>query len=158
MPRRQRTTPSDDESSTPPTPSSLNALNNGRLEVWFKGHEDKIQTFLIEINWKQIILPKMIHMSWLRVENFGNLEQHLKVKKWKTFLELSGKVYPNLVKVFYVNLKFSNGIRKTSVKGMEMEITRQTWKDKAGLRQRGVQVHKDETSAVDEFNKVQYFN
>jgi len=39
-----------------------------------------------------------------------------------------------------------------------MEITRQTWKDVVGLRQKGVQVRKGETSGVDEFNKVQYFN
>jgi len=67
-------------------------------------------------------------------------------------------VYPDLVKVFYANLKFNNGILKTSVKGVKMEITRQTWKDVAGLRQRGVQVRKGETSAVNEFNKVQYCN
>jgi len=47
-------------------------MNQGRLEIWFEGHEDKIQTFLIDINRKQIILPKVIH-AWLRVENFGNL-------------------------------------------------------------------------------------
>jgi len=76
----------------------------------------------------------------------------------KTFLKLSGKVYPDLVKVFYANLNFSNGVLKSSVKGVEMEITRQTWKDVAGLRQRGMQVRKGETSVVDEFNKVQYFN
>jgi len=35
-----------------------------------------------------------------------------------------------------------------------MEITRQTWKDVAGLRQ----IRKGETTVVDEFNKVQYFN
>jgi len=56
---------------------------------------------MIEINRKQMILPKVIRMSWLRVENFGTLEQHLKAQKLKTFLELSGKVYPDLVKVFY---------------------------------------------------------
>jgi len=67
-------------------------------------------------------------------------------------------VYPDLVKVFYANLKFSNGVLKSSVKGVEMEIIRQTWKDVAGLRQKGVQVRKGETSAVDEFNKVHYFN
>ena len=67
-------------------------------------------------------------------------------------------MYPDLVKVFYANLKFSNGVLKSSVKGVEMEITRQAWKDVAGLRQRGVQVRKGETSAVDEFNRVQYFN
>ena len=48
-------------------------------------------------------------------------------------------MYLDLVKVFYANLKFSNGILKTSVKGVEMKITRQTWKDVAGLRQIGVQ-------------------
>jgi len=76
----------------------------------------------------------------------------------KTFLEHSGKIYPDLVKVFYANLEFSNDILKLSVKGVEMEITRQTWKDVAGLRQRVVQVCKGETTTVDEFNKVQYFN
>jgi len=39
-----------------------------------------------------------------------------------------------------------------------MEITRQTWKVVIGLRQIGVQVQKEETTIVDEFNKVQYFN
>jgi len=53
-------------------------MNQGRLEVWFEGHEDKIQTFLIENNRKQIILLKLISMSWLRAENSCNLEQHLK--------------------------------------------------------------------------------
>jgi len=133
-------------------------MNQGRLEVWFQDHEDRIQAFLIEINRKQIILPKVNRMSWQRVENFGNLEQHLKGKKLKTFLELSGKVYPDLVNVFYANLKFSNGILKTSVKGVEMEITRQTGNDVVGLRQSGVQVRKGETSAVNGFKKVQYFN
>jgi len=73
MPRRQRTTPSNEENSTPPTPSSLIALNNGRLEAWFEGHEDMIQTFLIEITRKQMIFPKVLRLSWLRVENFGTL-------------------------------------------------------------------------------------
>jgi len=74
MPRRSRTTLLDDESSTPPISSSPNAMNQGRLEVWFEGHEDKIQTFLSEIDRKQIILPMVTRMSWLRVENFGNLK------------------------------------------------------------------------------------
>jgi len=90
MLRRQRTTPSDEENSNAPTPSFPIALNHGRLEAWFEGHKDRIQTFLIEITRKPIILPKVFRMSWLRVENFGTLEQHLKSKKLKTFLELSG--------------------------------------------------------------------
>ena len=65
---------------TPPTPSFPIALNHGRLEAWFEGHEDRIQTFLIEIIRKQIILSKVIRMSWMKAENFDTLEQHLKAK------------------------------------------------------------------------------
>jgi len=95
MPHRQRTTPSNKENSTLPTSSSLIALNHGRLEDWFEGHEDRIQTFLIEITRKQMIIPKVLHLSWLKAENFGTLEQHLKSKKLKTFVELAGKIYRN---------------------------------------------------------------
>jgi len=73
MPRRQRNAPSDEENSTPPTSFSLIALNHGRLESWFKGLEDRIQTFLVEITRKQIINPKMLRLSWLSVENFDTL-------------------------------------------------------------------------------------
>jgi len=117
-----------------------------------------IQTFLIEITRKQMIIPKVLRMSWLKVENFGTLEQHLKSKKLKTFVEILGKIYRDLVKVFYANHMFTNDILKSSVKGVDMEITRQTWKDVVGLRQRFVQVHKGETTIVYEFNKIQYFN
>jgi len=71
-----------------------------------------------------MIIPKMMRLSWLRVENFGTLEQHFKSKKLKTFVELSGKIYSNMVEVLYSNLKFSNSILKSSVKGVDMEVTR----------------------------------
>jgi len=60
----------------------------------------------------------VLRFSWLRAENFEALQQHLKSQKLKTFLELLGKIYPNLMKVFFANLKFNNGILKSSVKGV----------------------------------------
>ena len=86
MSRRQRTTPLDEENSIPPTLSFLIALNHERLEVWFKGHEDRIQTFLIKITRKQMIIPKVLCLSCLRVKNFGTLEQHFKSKKLRLLL------------------------------------------------------------------------
>jgi len=73
-----------------------------------------------------MILPKVLRLSWLRGENFGTLEQHFESKKLKTFVKLSGKIYSDLVKVFYANLKFSNDILKSSVKGVDMEIKKHT--------------------------------
>jgi len=131
MPRRQRTSPSDDENSTLHIPSSPIALNHGRLEAWFEEHEDRIQTFLIKITRKKIILPKVLCMSWLRAKTFGTLEQHLKAQKLKNSLNFRARCIQIL-------FKFSNDILKSSVKGVEKEITRQRWKDVAGLRQRGV--------------------
>ena len=62
--------------------------------------------FLIGMNRKQISIPKVLRFSWLRVEGFESLFQQLKHQKLKSFLELSGKIYPDLVKVFFTNLEF----------------------------------------------------
>jgi len=104
MPRRsQRAIQYDDEHSTPPTPRSPNHESHGRIEAWFEDHEDNIQVFLIEMNRKQINIPKVLRFSWLRAEGFESLFQQLKHQKLKSFLELSGKIYPDLVKVFFTN-------------------------------------------------------
>jgi len=100
MPRRsQRANQSDDEHSTPPTPRSPNHECHGRIEACFEDHEDNIQVFLIEMNRKQINIPKVLRFSWLRAEGFESLFQQLKHQNLKCFLELSGKIYPDLVKV-----------------------------------------------------------
>jgi len=158
MPRRsQRATQSDDEHSTPPTPRSPNHESHGRIEAWFEDHEDNIQVFLIEMNRKQISIPKVLRFSWLRAEGFESLFQQLKHQKLKSFLELSGKIYPDLVKVFFTNLEFKNDVLLSSIKGVQMEINKRAWKDVVGLKPRGVQVRKGETGAVPEFNKMQYY-
>ena len=54
------------------------------------------------------------------------------------------------MKIFYANLKFINGILKSSLKGVDMEITRKTWKNVVGLRQEGVQVREGDTTTVDD--------
>jgi len=72
------------------------------------------------------------------------LQQQLKTQKLKTFLELSSKIYLDLVNFFYGNIKFNGGLLKSSVEGFQMEITKQAWMDVAGLRQSGAQVRNGE--------------
>lgn len=158
MPRRQaRKNHSEEEHSTPPTPNSPTQEHHGRIEAWFEGCEENIQAFLIEFNRKQICIPRLVKYSWLRDEGFGDLLAQLKHQKLKTFVELSGQIYPDLVKVFFTNLLFKNNMLLTHVKGVRMEITNHVWKDVAGLKPRGVQVRKGETRSVQDFNKVEYF-
>jgi len=139
MPRRsQRATQSDDEHSTPPSPRSPNHESHGRIEAWFEDHEDNIQVFLIEMNRKQINISKVLRFSWLRAEGFESLFHQLKHQKLNSFLELSGKIYPDLVNVFFTNLEFKNDVLLSNIKGVQMEINKRAWKDVVGLKPRGV--------------------
>jgi len=65
----------------------------------------------------------------------------------KSFLELSGKINPDLVMVFFTNFEFKNDILLSSIKGIRMEINKKAWKDLVGLKSRGVQVRKGEIGA-----------
>ena len=96
--------------------------------------------FLIEMNRKHINIPKVLRFSWLRAEGFESLFQQLKNQKLKFFLELSGKIYPDLVKVFFTNLEFKNDVLLSSIKGVRMKINKKAWKDVVGLKSRGVQL------------------
>ena len=100
----------------------------------------------------------MLRFSWLRAEGFESLFQQLKHQKLKSFLELSGKIYPDLVKVFFTNLEFKNYVTLSNIKGVQMEIKRRAWKDVVGLKSSGVKVRKGETRVVLEFNKMQYYD
>jgi len=84
----------------------------------------------------------VLRFSWLRAEGFESLFQQLKHQKLKSFLELSGKIYPDLVKVFFTNLEFKNGVLLSSIKGVRMEINKRAWKDVVGLKPRGLQMRK----------------
>ena len=94
----------------------------------------------------------------MKVEGFESLFNQLKHQKLKSFLELSGKIYPDLVKVFFSNLEFKNDVLLSSIKGVQMKINKRAWKDVVGLKPRGVQVRRGETGAVLEFNKMQYYD
>ena len=113
--------------------------------------------FLIEMNRKQISIRKVLRFSWLRAEGFESQFQQLKHQKLKSFLKLSGKIYPDFVKVFFTNLEFKNDVLLSSIKGVQMGINKRAWKDVVGLKSRGVQVRKGETRVVPKFNKMQYY-
>jgi len=106
---------------------------------------------------KKINIPKVLCFFWLKTKNFEGLHQQLKHQKLRSILELSGKTCPDLVKVLFTNLQFNNGVLMSYVKGMQLEISKKARKEVVGLRQKGAQVRKGETSFVEEFNKMLYY-
>ena len=129
----------------------------GRIESWFNGNQEKMDLFIHEISRKQINISKVVKFSWLDAEGFRGVRKLLQHQKLQKFLELNGRIYPDLIKVFFTNLSFEGSTLKTQVKGVEIEITPTVWKNVAGLKDEGVKVTKGYTSDVEEFNKVQYF-
>ena len=72
-------------------------------------------------------------------------------------LELTGNVYPDLVKVFYTNLTLDRKNVVSYVKGIKMKNTSEVWNSVAGIKYAGLKVGKGNTSGISEFNKLQYY-
>ena len=58
----------------------------------------------------------------------------LKVQMLRHFLEMSRKIYPDLVNVFYTNLQFKGDTLLSRVKGVDLEITNEVWIVVTGLK------------------------
>jgi len=70
---------------------------------------------------------------------------------------MKGNIYPDLVRVFYTNLKFEGNNPVSHVKGVEMEITHEVWTAVADLKFSGLRINKGNLGVVEDFNKIQYY-
>ena len=65
--------------------------------------------------------------------------------------------YPDLIWVFYTNLKFEGNNLVSHVKGVDMEITHEVWADVTDLKYTGLRINKENNGVVEDFNKIQYY-
>ena len=131
--------------------------SQGVLEGWFAGNEEGINAYIHETSRKQINIPKVLDFNWLKSEKLVETRAVLKHQKLKKMLELTGNVYPDLVKVFYTNLTLDGKNVVSYVKGTKMKITSEVWNSVAGIKYAGLKVGKGNTSGISEFNKLQYY-
>ena len=66
-------------------------------------------------------------------------------------------IYPDLIWVFYTNLKFEGNNLVSHVKGVDMEITHDVWAAVTGLKYAGLRINKGNIGVVEDFNKIQYY-
>jgi len=131
--------------------------SQGILENWFSGDSKAMTRFIHETSRKQINVPKVLEFSWLRDENLKEAKTLLKHKKLKRFLEMTGNVYPYLVKVFYSNLvKYGKNL-VSYVKGVKLKITREIWSNVGGIKYSGLKVSKGNTAGIQGFKKMQFY-
>ena len=101
-------------------PKSPNHESHGRIEAWFADHEDNIQVFLIEMNRKQISIPKvLLAKGWRLWEPIPTTKaSKVEVLPW-TFRENLSRLDEG---VFH-QLRVQNDVLLSSIKGVQMEIT-----------------------------------
>ena len=98
-----------------------------------------------------------LEFTWLKPEKLTETRYALKHKKLKQFLEMTGNVYPDLVKVFYTNLTLHGKNLVSYVKGIKIKISNDVWNSVPGIKYFGLEVGKGNTNEIQEFNKIQYY-
>jgi len=136
------------------TQSSAQEEDYGHLESWFNGEAQQMQEYIHTFSRKNLIVPKFLSMAWLKEEQLEEIRVIINHQKLKKFLELSGCIYPDLVKVFYTNLTIDGENMNSHVKGVDIEITPKVWFAVAGLRYEGQQIEK---RVLDDFNKTVFY-
>jgi len=106
---------------------------------------------------KKINNPKIVCFDWLKSQKLDNVRRLLKDQSLRMFLEMKGNIYPDLVRVFYTNLKFEGNNLVSHVKGVEMEINHEVWTVVAGLQFSGLRINKGNLGVVEDFNKIQFY-
>ena len=66
---------------------------------------------------------------------------------------MKGNIYPDLIRVFYTNLKFEGNNVVSHVKGVDMEITYDVWNAVAGLKYSGLIMNKGNLGVVEDFQQ-----
>jgi len=131
--------------------------SGGRLEGWFSEDNELIEKYRFETSRKVINNQKVVYFSWLKSQKLDDVRRLLKEQLLKRCLEMKGNIYPDLIRVFYTNLKFEGNNLVSHVKGVDMEITYEVWAAVTGLKYARLRINKGNIGVVEDFKKIQYY-
>jgi len=72
-------------------------------------------------------------------------------------LGLTGNVYPDLVKVFFTNLKVHEDKLESRVKGIRMWVSSVKWLSVARIKCEGIKVGKGNIKELEEYNNITFY-
>ena len=93
----------------------------------------------------------------MKSQKLDDLRNLLKEQLLKRFLQMKGNIYPDLIRIFYINLKFVDNNLVSHVKGVDMDITHEVWTAVTGLKYARLRINKGNIGVVEDFNKIQYY-
>ena len=101
--------------------------------------------------------PKVVSFTWMKQQKLDFVRSILNEQRLKRFLQLTGNIYPDLVKVFYTDLQFNGDSLVSHVKGVDMVIKSDVWAAVTGLKSSGLRINRENLGVVEEFNKIQFY-
>ncbi|KOM51854.1 hypothetical protein LR48_Vigan09g051300 [Vigna angularis] len=95
------------------------------IEGWLSDEQDQ-QSFSQFWKERKLIKQKFIDLAWYTSYNFSF--PNLIIKQGvQHIMELRGRYYPDLVRIFYFNLKVRDGVFQTRVKGVDIVLDNDIW-------------------------------
>lgn len=109
-----------------------------RLDTWFIEEKWKLDYIGIFGN-KNIIVPKYLNLQWFKNKGF-QFPTLLEYQGLAQLVQMSGKFYPELVKVFYTIVRANmDGLLYATFSSKEMVIDDDVWESVAGITNIGIQ-------------------
>jgi len=121
IPTRRRTA----SRATQPLTTSCTASIEGLIS-----DEERRYEFITLWKDKPLITPKFIKSQWFVNCRF-TIHVLLAEQGVKFFTEMQGTYYPDLVRAFYYNYKFRDGVGFTKVKGVDIILDDDIWENVA---------------------------
>jgi len=110
------------------------------IDGWISDH-DAQENFNDSFRNRKIINHKHVELPFFRTHGFAFPElissQHL-----ETFVQLTGDIYPDLVRVFYINLACEEDLLTSHVKGVNIALTPDVWTSIVGFRISSIPAHR----------------
>ncbi|KOM43442.1 hypothetical protein LR48_Vigan05g104600 [Vigna angularis] len=112
--------------------SESNPPARGPNIYWWLSDEGRHAEHLERWKERKVLRQKFADLNWFTVNQF-QFSQKLVEQGVQHLLQLRGHYYPDLVRVFYYNLKVQNGIVSTRVKGVDIILVDDIWTNVAHL-------------------------
>ncbi|KOM51874.1 hypothetical protein LR48_Vigan09g053300 [Vigna angularis] len=89
---------------------------------------------------KYVVPHKYLALQLFKKEGFL-FQEWIAYQRLTDLVKMNGDCYPDLVEVFYTNLRVVNGVIHSRVKGVNITVDDNVWLDIAGLKAEGLDSH-----------------
>ncbi|KOM55907.1 hypothetical protein LR48_Vigan10g179900 [Vigna angularis] len=111
----------------------------GSPSGWISDRDTRAK-FLYWSHIKNVVPHKYLDLQLFKNEGLL-FQEWIAYQGLTNFVQMKGHCYPDLVKVFYTNLRVVNGVIHLRVKGLHITIDDNVWSDIAGLKAEGLDSH-----------------